>query len=96
MEVFLSTEYASISSYFFSLLLAHFRETIDCTGRQFMFIFFGCPCIRTNHIKSLRYAQKCASDLLLFEPHTHSNPFFVVVADGIKNDPDTYNEAILG
>ena len=26
----------------------------------------------------------------------HSNPFFVVVADGIKNDPDTYNEAILG
>lgn len=27
---------------------------------------------------------------------THSNPFLVVVADGIKNDPDTYNEAILG
>ena len=81
---------------FFSLLLAHFRETIDCTGRQFMFIFFGCPCIRTNHIKSLRYAQKYASNPLPFEHISTLIHFLIVVVDGIRKDPDTYSEAILG
>ena len=69
---------------------------IDCTGRQLMLILFGCPCIRTNHIKSLRYAQKYAFKTPLIRTSIHLDPFLVVVADGIRNDPDTYNEAILG
>jgi len=51
--------------------------------------------IRTGYLQSITDAKKCAS-IFSHHPPLLFIRVWLVVADGIRNDSETYNEAILG